>query len=340
MEKTHNTLNTLPNRYYIISYFKGQDIDKRDELGDVFLREEYIELFAKSGKEIKQIRFSSNIERIVYAEQLLSKNVKIQNIPLPDIKFSSAIKEMMSIKREGYDTYMKKGIDYMLDSTNERVIKDSGISYIVDDFKFFSEKGNAFILSTVFPNKPEYTPYLMRLKNFFQDRNYLLFTPKENISPVFKDDNLDQLFILLGMYKPRFESGKVYLLKDVGIMGDAVYIQYGQWDSREDMLFRVAYGLDSWTGRTKDDIKNFFEKYKGYYFVTAEDIYDNMLDYMKVPSNSEPFPFYFEKIYWIDDEKAKELFNMTKSDIGKWNEIKSRSFFKPVSNKFFAQCIL
>lgn len=142
------------------------------------------------------------------------------------------------------------------------------------------------------------------------------------------------------MYKPRFESGKVYLLKDVGVMGNAVYLQYRQWDEEEDMLFRIVYGPYGWTERTKDDIKNFFEKYKGYYFVSTEDIYDNMFDYMKAPSNSDLFPFYFEKIYKMDDEKAKELLMMTKSSIGKWNEIKSISFFKPISKKFFPQRML
>jgi len=335
--KVRITRDAGTNRYYIASYFKGQDTDEKAEPGGITRHEEYIVLFANSDTEMKSIRFSFNIERMVLAEQLLGKNAEIkENMQLPDIKFGSAIKEMIAkIRLEGYDTYMKKGISYMLDSARAQEIKDSGISYIVDDFKFYSEEGNAFTLSTIFPNKPEYAPYLMRLKNFFEDRYYLLFTPKENISPVFKDDNLDQLFILLGMREPRFESGKAYLLKDVGVMGNAVFIQYKEWNKEEDMLFRIVYGPDGWTQRTKDDIRNFFEKYKGYYFVPAEDIYDNMFDYMKVPSNNEPFPFYFEKIYSMDDEKAKEL--LSKAENGNRNRVNG---IDNTSKKFFPDRIL
>ncbi|MGC8496056.1 MAG: hypothetical protein ACP5MX_02515 [Candidatus Micrarchaeia archaeon] len=337
MEKTRNV-----GKHYIASYFKGQETNELAGFGDVFLREEYIDIFVKSGSSISPIRFSSNIERIVYAEQLLGKNARVsEDLPLPEVKFSSAINAMMArIKVEGVDAYMREGVTYMLDSITERQIKDSGISYTVEELKFYSEKGKVFYFSAIFSNRPENTPYLMRFKNFFEDRRNLLFKPKENLSPVFKDDNLDQLFILLGIYEPRMEKGKVYFLNDVGVMGDAVFIQYRKWDSEEYMLFRIAYGADSWANRTKDDIKNFFEKYKGYYFVTAEDIYDNMFDYMKVPSSEEPFPIYFEKIYGIDKERVEELMRMVKSGISKWNEIRNVSFFKPISKKFFPQRII
>ncbi|MGC8710623.1 MAG: hypothetical protein ACP5RF_03390 [Candidatus Micrarchaeia archaeon] len=313
----------------LVAAFSSID-DKDPFSGMSLIKENYALIF--SGPEGNETAKFENVslEFKVLVDYLLSNDTTLfcRRKDNAEVLFATNdIKKLISeYSFRSVDLYMSKENYYRIG----KVLRRKYRQYDVLTASFTSEGGNEFTLNVLFGKGDG--PYLARLNNFLELLNGAVVKPKSNISPVFNSEHLNQLFKAFGHGEPRFKKACAYKLESVFTQGNDVYLQYIDMDTHVDYLTRItSYSDDSDVPfeRKVSSVYNFFNRYTGKYFVSAEDLWDCELDFMKVPSAEEPFIFRFSGS--IEQNELKEDLYMMKRDAERssanWNEVRYNSFF-------------
>lgn len=316
---------------------------KRDDFlyGTGIVGESYTLLFSgpDGSDSIELLDASLNVK--ILTEVLLKNGAvltgrKKENLEL--LFTSRDVKELIeNYNFEGLDLYMSNEKSYWLDSVSYYDYMQYTLVNAV-----FTTSNSRFILSVVFKSSDD--PHIKRMYNFLDLLHGIQVKPRHNIGPIFNSDNINQLFSELGQYEPRFKKSSVYKLDSVFSSNNELYLEYTDTSTAERMITRIACYNDNSNApseRWLSNVKNFFDKYKGRYFVSAEDLWDCELDYMKVPSNGEPFVFRFSGE--IEESDLQEALQMMRRDAEinakKWNNVNYNSFFS-IGTKYYPDSVL
>lgn len=183
----------------------------------------------------------------------------------------------------------------------------------------YGENLKMTVLRVLLPATEENKPYIDRVENMLLYRRGVSIKPKADISRIIVSPksamlDLDKLFMALSKGEPMMKAGDVYILDDVMNADDEVMVTYSKTDSVPEkpyqpimsdesfLLFRIKGYGDSFLfpERSKYEIAKFFREKKGLYFTVGENIYDNMLDYMKIDGSGRYPVFKFEHVRWDD----------------------------------------
>jgi hypothetical protein len=306
------------------------DVKRNDFLyGTGIVSERYTLFFSgpDGNDSIELLDASLNVK--ILTEMLLKNGAvltgrKKENMEL--LFTSRDLKELIeNYNFEGLDLYMSNEKSYWLSS----VSYDNYMQYTLVN-AVFTTSNSRFMLSVVFKNNE--APYIKRVYNFLNLLHGIEVKPRHNMGPVFNSDNINQLFSELGQYEPRFKKGSVYKLDSVFNSNNELYLEYTDISTAEKKVTRIACYEDNSntpSERWISSVQNFFGKYKGKYFVSAKDLWDCELDYMKVPSSEGPFVFMFSGE--IRESDLKEALQMMRRDAEinakKWNNVTYNSFF-------------
>ncbi|MEM3177777.1 MAG: hypothetical protein QW774_02710 [Candidatus Micrarchaeaceae archaeon] len=168
--------------------------------------------------------------------------------------------------------------------------------------------------------------YAKRALNFFATRiaepSRLQIMPAANISPVIYTEDLNDVFMSIDPSDVRIESNKIYMLTDVGLSNNTVFIRYSDLNGND-----FIYGIEGYseqsnevTRRAKSIYDYFRKNLDGNYrfFVSAIDITNNMLDYMDTGGLRKVLPSIFRF--------AKEYDEIKIFPKQRWNEVIHISF--------------
>lgn len=298
----------------------------------------------------------------IYAEELLKegavfggaarKDIKIK-FATPDIEYLANNYEMKNIELYmSRDEYYKfsKAVPHYIEKENSK--KPQKIRKEIDNHNYLeayfkSEQNKEFILIVLFGEEDE--PYLARAYNFFTKLSKYEVKPKDNLGPIFSSQDLNRLFSEFNLFmpgdrskriKPRMEAGHIYKLDQVirrDADGNVITLAYFDVETREYNTLDIEVYPDEHPNgdalRYESNIKGYFGKQSGKYFIPAEDIYDGELDYMRVPREN-PFILKFFGIKSGKEGIFKNIKRWFKEMERRWEERNENWNTHTIQNEF------
>ncbi len=340
------------SRYKIASYFVADTLAPIGNL-KVSMDEDFVIVLEnendQSVYDLKLIEPSFELKALVAG--LLGKEIMLQddNFHLNEelLFTNSDVKEFIeNVTVCGASLYMSKdNVYYIRESKNSIKLSNlnvDNISYLMLNASFISSDELQFNLGVLF-NKNELT-YVDRTINFFNGLRGIAIKPTGSIGPIISTKDLDLLYNAIRPYDPvvpytpEIRNGTVYLLEGLDRVENTLILKIVDTDTGKRHSFNircyssnVAYNLRN---RSISKVYEYFSNYVGYYFVSGEDISNNMLDYMRVPSPEEPFIFYFTKVGNLNEDKEL-LRNHSLQYHNRWNNIITIGFNFKLNKKTY-----
>ncbi|MEM0149614.1 MAG: hypothetical protein QXW10_01820 [Candidatus Micrarchaeaceae archaeon] len=347
-------------RETIIAYNIAEK-EKNFLVKDIIVKEETIELLASQVNSIEMrtkgdgdgkfaegraiMLGAANPVLGVFAERLLGKqitqNQERAQFAMEDILFYDG--QMLSflsdynIYNNAYkiEPYMSKGHIYKALAVNSSKFVFGNNTFFKTSIEYDDKTtGEHFILDVLF--RRDEIAYFKRAANFFENYRMVNITPKAFINSVVFSQDIDKLFISLGAEEPQIKNGCVYRLLDTQITGNDLYLLYENADLSARNIFKIACYPDNVEGtnrrRSIGRVAEFFNRHKGDYFASAEDLYDCMLDFMEapIPDGKEavikPFVLSFSNGMHSKGEDIEMLRKYAIENKNKWNKVSHHSF--------------